>query len=257
MTDWTIASWNVNSLAVRAPQVVDWLSNNTPTVLALQETKVPNDKFPETLWGPLGYHHYFHGQKTYNGVALLSKTPLEKIEILDIGEGQARAITGVLHNTRIVNIYVPNGATTESDKFAYKLRFLERLTAYLTPYIEQKTPIVILGDFNIAPHNIDVHEIERWAGSVLTCSEIRTVFQDLLSLGFTDTFRTHHPDESQFSWWDYRQAAFRRNMGLRIDLILASNSLMPHCTDASIDKTPRSNERPSDHTPVLATFDNA
>ena len=255
-TPWTIASWNVNSIKVRHEQLTTWLQSAAPDIVAIQETKTPDDSFPQDAWQQLGYHAYYHGQKSYNGVAILSKTKLEKVttHILDYADTQARTMSAVFNNTLVVNLYVPNGSSTDSDKFIYKLEFLTALEQYLAQQLKTYEQIVVLGDFNIAPANIDVHDPETWHNSVLTCPEIRAKLDAILKLGFIDSFRAIQPDDTAFSWWDYRQAAFRRNMGLRIDLVLASTALFTKCTQAFIDKAPRKNERPSDHTPVLAEF---
>ncbi|MEE3003396.1 MAG: exodeoxyribonuclease III [Pseudomonadota bacterium] len=253
---WTIASWNVNSIKVRQEQLAAWLAEQKIDVVALQETKVEDSKFPHEIWQDLGYTPHFFGQKTYNGVALLSKYELTNIEthILDFPDTQARTISGVLNDTLIVNLYVPNGSTRGSDKFIYKLKFLDSLQRYLAAQLKQYSKVVVLGDFNIAPRDEDVHDPIVWQDSVLTCPEVRTRLEDILNIGFIDCFQSLNKQEVIYSWWDYRQAAFRRNMGLRIDLILASTSLFESCGDIYIDKEPRKNERPSDHTPVVAEF---
>ena len=253
---WTIASWNVNSLKVREEQVINWLEKTKTNIIAIQETKVEDDKFPQNEWDKMGYKAYFTGQKTYNGVALLSNLELNNIaiNILPFQDSQARSISAVYKDTLIVNLYVPNGSTTDSDKFQYKLRFLTALEEYLKQQLQEYKNIVVLGDFNIAPADIDIHDPKVWHESTLTTKAVRDKLQNIIDLGFTDSFREHNSDDQEFSWWDYRQASFRRNMGLRIDLILVSDSLMPKCNNTFIDKEPRKNERPSDHTPVIAEF---
>lgn len=253
----TIASWNVNSIKVRMPQLADWLVANKPDIVALQETKTTNDSFPVNEITELGYSAYFNGQKTYNGVAILCReavTQQPEINILPMADGQARTITIIHNNTLIVNVYVPNGSTIESEKYLYKTAWLDHLTAYLKEQLTKYKNIVLLGDFNIAPHDKDIHDVEKWQNSVLCSDLIRTKLENIFALGFYDTFRQHQPDSTEFSWWDYRQASFRRDMGLRIDLILASSAMTNICHDSYIDKEPRKNERPSDHTPVLAVF---
>ena len=255
-TTWRIATWNVNSIKVREGQVSAWLSSAQPDVLGMQETKTINEAFPVTTWESLGYHAYFHGQKTYNGVALLSKTPLTDVQhnVLDLDDNQARSIVGVRNNTLIVNLYVPNGSSLESDKYPYKCRFLSALHRYLAEQQERYTDIIVMGDFNIAPADIDIHDPSAWQHSVLTSDTVRDHLQQLIDLGFVDTFRAHHPEDPGFTWWDYRQASFRRNLGLRIDLVLASTSCFSNCLDTLVDSAPRAQERPSDHVPVIATL---
>jgi exodeoxyribonuclease-3 len=253
---WKLASWNVNSIKVRQEQVAEWIKETNTPIIAIQETKVEDEKFPLEIWQELGYKNYFIGQKTYNGVAILAKEELTDVKtfILDFEDPQARTISAVYNNTLIVNLYVPNGSTKESDKFIYKMKFLDALKVYLEKQLKTYKNIVVLGDFNIAPGDIDVHDPESWDNTVLTCNEVRSQLNSILDLGFKDSFRELNPDEIGFSWWDYRQASFRRDLGLRIDLILVSNALMPYCTKSFIDKEPRKNERPSDHTPVVAEF---
>jgi len=253
---WRIASWNVNSLKVREAQVADWLSSTQPEVLGLQETKTTDETFPTATWEALGYHTYFHGQKTYNGVALLSKSPLTNVQhnVLNLDDNQARSIVGVRNQTLIVNLYVPNGSTLDSDKYPYKCRFLTALQDYLVKQQAQYTDIIVMGDFNIAPLDIDIHDPEAWQDSVLTSDTVRNHLQSIINLGFTDTFRAHHPEDPGFTWWDYRQASFRRNRGLRIDLLLASTNCFSRNIDTIVDAAPRAQERPSDHAPVIGTF---
>lgn len=253
---WRIASWNVNSLKVREAQVAKWLQQTQTEVLGLQETKTTDDTFPQTTWQALGYHAYFHGQKTYNGVALLSKSPLTQVEhnVLNLGDNQARSIVGVRNHTLIVNLYVPNGSTLESDKYPYKCRFLTALHDYLVQQQRHYEDIIVMGDFNIAPSDIDIHDPAIWKDSVLTSDTVRSHLQAILDLGFVDTYRAHHPEDSGFTWWDYRQASFRRNRGLRIDLLLASTRCFARSVDSIVDAEPRAQERPSDHAPVIGTF---
>ncbi|MDH4029775.1 MAG: exodeoxyribonuclease III [Chromatiales bacterium] len=252
-----LASWNVNSLRVRLPQVLDWLGQTEPDVLALQETKVTDDAFPSRELAEAGYQSVFSGQKTYNGVAILTRghaTNDVVTEITGLDDPQRRLIAATIGGVRVYNVYVPNGQSVGSDKFHYKLRWLEALHAQLRGELLQHRALVVTGDFNIAPEDRDVHDPAAWSGQVLVSEPEREALGQLMSLGFRDTFRQFEQPDASFSWWDYRAAAFRRNRGLRIDLVLASDALADTCVASSIDKTPRGWERPSDHTPVIATF---
>ncbi|MFN3235290.1 MAG: exodeoxyribonuclease III [Gammaproteobacteria bacterium] len=254
----SIATWNINSIRVRLDHVLEWLSQQPVDVLALQETKSPDDVFPKEAFEAAGYHVCFSGQRTYNGVALISRTPIEKNVVTDFPDfdDPARRILGAnIHGCHILNLYVPNGAAVDSDKYQYKLGWLNGLQSYLEECRKQYENIIILGDFNIAPTDEDVHDPKRWEGNVLVSPKERDAFQQILSLGFSDTYRLFEPSEVIYSWWDYRGGAFPRNHGLRIDHILASDALKSRCKSCTIDSTPRAWERPSDHTPVIATFD--
>lgn len=252
-----VASWNVNSLRVRLPQVLDWLAANGPDILGLQETKLQDDAFPVDAFREAGYHAEFSGQKTYNGVAVLSREPGCDVirDIPGLDDHQRRIIAVTCGPVRFINLYVPNGQSVDSDKYAYKLDWLERLTAYIEAQCALYPHLVVVGDFNIAPEPIDVHDPEAWEGRVLFSAPEREAFARLLAAGLCDTFRLRHPEEQAFTWWDYRIGAFRRNMGLRIDHILATPALCEACTDCIIDTGPRRLERPSDHAPILAEFD--
>lgn len=251
-----IATWNVNSLNVRLPQVLDWLAAAQPDVLALQETKLTDDKFPVSEIEAAGYYAEYSGQKTYNGVALLSKKAGKDVlkEIPGLADQQRRVLAASYGALRVLNLYVPNGENTGSDKYQYKLAWLDKLIAFVTEEIKQHPKLVVLGDFNIAPDERDVYDSLVWEGKVLFSAPERDAFQRLLAVGLCDTFRLFEQAESEFTWWDYRMAAFRRNMGLRIDHILAGKALCGQCHSCVIDKEPRRNERPSDHTPVMAEF---
>jgi len=251
-----IASWNVNSIRVRLPHVLDWLRQQQPDVLGLQEIKLTTDNFPRSEFTDLGYHVIVNGQKTYNGVALLST-----IEPVDIKEGipgyedeQKRVIAATYGDTRIIDVYVPNGQTVGSDKYAYKLEWLAALENYLKAELKRYPKLAIMGDFNIAPDDRDVHDPEEWRGKVLCSDAERAAFQTLLALGIQDAFRLLEQPEHAFSWWDYRAAAFRRKRGMRIDLILVSDLLAPFCSASAIDEEPRKLERPSDHAPVYTVL---
>lgn len=251
-----IASWNVNSLKVRLPQVLEFLRTRRPDVLALQETKLSDDNFPHAEFEALGYHAVFSGQKTYNGVALISReAPREIItDIPGLDDHQRRILGACIGPLRVLNLYVVNGQEVGSDKFDYKLAWLEKVTAFVAEDLKRHPDYLIVGDFNIAPDDRDVYDPEAWRERILCSTPEREALRRLLDLGFTDCFRHLHPDERQYSWWDYRAAAFRRNMGLRIDLILTSEPLLSRCVGAAIDVEPRRWERPSDHAPVIAEF---
>ena len=252
-----IASWNVNSLRVRLEHVLDWLNREKPDVLGLQETKLTDDKFPVAELEAIGYRCAFSGQRTYNGVALLSRTEIEDIvTAFDGFEDEQRRILGArIGDVRIFNLYVPNGQSVGSDKYRYKLDWLEALRGQLDRELAANDHVVVVGDFNIAPDDRDVHDPEAWHEKILCSTDERNALQRIFDLGFVDTYRLAEQAEGQFSWWDYRAAAFRRNLGLRIDLILASSRLGERCTRSVIDVAPRRLERPSDHAPVVAEFD--
>lgn len=256
MSTFKIATWNVNSLRVRLPQVLEWLKEYQPDALALQETKLPDADFPITHFTDAGYHATFSGQKTYNGVAILTRQPVTDIvtDLPELEDPQRRVLAVVVNDIRIVNLYIPNGESVDSDKYQYKLKWLAKLDVFLKHELIRHPRTIVLGDFNIAPAEIDVHDPKQWEGHVLFSDKERAAFQAMLDLGFVDCFRQLHPTEKAFSWWDYRLNAFKRNMGLRIDHLLASHSLAKQCTVCAIDKNPRMNERPSDHAPVVAEF---
>ena len=252
-----IASWNVNSLKVRLGHVLDWLAAEKPDVFALQETKTVDENFPVEQIEAAGYRAAFAGQKTYNGVATLSLAPGEEIatDLPGLDDPQRRILASTIDGVRVLNVYVPNGQEVGSDKYAYKLDWLEKLRGYVAAELSRHPRLVVLGDFNIAPEDRDVHDPEAWRGKVLCSDPERAALGALLELGLSDLFRLFDQEERLFSWWDYRMLGFRRNHGLRIDLILGSQSLAEACTSCSIDKEPRRRERPSDHTPVVAEFD--
>ena len=252
-----IASWNVNSLRVRLAHVLDWLGAAKPDVLALQETKTKDPDFPVEAFADAGYQVAFAGQPTYNGVALIAREPIESTihDLDDFKDEQRRVLGATIAGVRVLNLYVPNGQSVDSEKYQYKLNWLSALYAHLEQELKSYDRCVVLGDFNIAPEDRDVHDPEQWRDKVLCSEPEREALNRILSLGFVDTFRMFEDADNVFSWWDYRAAAFRRNLGLRIDLILASNALAGACTAASIDVEPRRLERPSDHTPVVAEFD--
>ena len=248
-----IASWNVNSLNVRLPQLQQWLADFAPDVVGLQETKLEDHRFPEDALLEAGYRSVFHGQKTYNGVALLARHPIAAVQsgIPNFEDPQARAIAATVNGVRIVNLYVVNGQDLGTDKYDYKLRWLNAVHGWLAEELKAHPHLVVLGDFNIAPDDRDVPDAAVWNDDhILTSSAERIAYQRLLALGLHDGLRLKHDDAALFSWWDYRQAAFRRNLGLRIDLTLVSDALKEQVHAVGIDKTPRSWERPSDHAPA-------
>ena len=251
-----IATWNVNSLKVRLTQVLDWLEKEQPDILALQETKSPDEKFPLAEIEAAGYQASYSGQKTYNGVAVLSKSPASDplADIPSLDDPQRRILAVTIDGVRVVNLYVVNGQEVGSEKFAYKLHWLEKANAYLRSQLGEHRHLVVLGDFNIAPQDRDVHDPALWCDKILCSAPEREALNRMLESGLTDVFRQFEQPEQSFSWWDYRFAAFRRNRGLRIDLILASRELAEGCTRCAIDTEPRKHERPSDHTPVVAEF---
>lgn len=252
-----IATWNVNSLKVRLPQVLDWLGEQQPDILALQETKLIDADFPTIDIANIGYQSVFTGQKTYNGVAILSRLSADAVRVglSEMADDlQRRAISATVGAVRVINLYVPNGQAVGSDKYAYKLAWLEALIDGLRDELARHPRLIVLGDFNIAPEDRDMHDPAAWAGQVLCSVAERAAFQRLLALGLTDAFRLFPQEDHSFSWWDYRAAAFRRNLGLRIDHLLVSPALATVCTACRVDKAPRRLERPSDHAPVMAEF---
>lgn len=251
-----IASWNVNSLRVRLEQVTDWLAHADPDVLGLQETKLTDENFPLSVFEDLGYQAVFSGQPTYNGVALISRqTPQDvSMELEAFPDSEKRVLAATYGDVRILNLYVPNGRSVDSEKYQYKLEWLRALDSQLRKELRHHKHVVAMGDFNIAPEDRDVHDPTAWEGKVLCSPKEREALATIFSAGYKDTFRLFEQQDKSFSWWDYRAGAFRRNMGLRIDLILASDAMSDRCTAGTIDPEPRKLERPSDHTPVLAEF---
>ena len=252
-----IATWNVNSLKVRLPHVMEWLVQNQPDVLCLQETKQEDINFPMAVLNEAGYQTTFSGQKTYNGVAILSRAPQEDIQvgIPQFEDQQKRVLAATVQGVRIVNVYIPNGQSLDSDKYQYKLAWLEALTTWLEVEIKAHPRLVLLGDYNIAPEDRDVHDPLAWVGQVLVSAPERDAFQALINLGMHDSFRLFEQAEKSFSWWDYRMNAFRRDLGMRIDHILISAPLVSSCKSVLIDREIRKAERPSDHVPVMMDLD--
>jgi exodeoxyribonuclease-3 len=252
----SIATWNVNSLRVRGEQVHEWLRTHAPDVVGLQETKMQDPDFPHAAFTAAGYHSVFSGQKTYNGVALLSRHAMTDVvrDIPDFDDPPRRVLAATIAGFRVINLYVPNGQAPGSEKFAYKLRWLEALTHWLKTEAEAHPGLVVMGDFNVAPEDRDVHDPAAWAGCVHVSPEERAALARISDLSLVDAFRHFEQPEKSFSWWDYRQGGFRRNNGLRIDLILVHRQLLPRLTGCRIDVEPRRAERASDHTPVVASF---
>lgn len=252
-----LATWNVNSIAARLPVVLRWIEEEKPDALCLQEIKCIDAKFPREAFTAIGYNVETFGQPTYNGVAIVSLAQCESLQRGfpgDTPEAQSRLIAATIDGVRVINVYVPNGSEVGSDKYAFKLDWMKRLREYLDSHYSKDEQVLICGDFNVAPEDIDVHDPEQWRGQVLVSDAERAALEDIRKWGLVDAFRLHNEESKQFSWWDYRAAAFRRNMGLRIDHIFVTAPLAARCTDARIDREPRRWERPSDHTPVIAEF---
>lgn len=258
-----LATWNVNSLKVRLPQVLAWLQDNPVDALCLQELKLDHDKFPLEAFTEIGYHAGWAGQKTYNGVAVISKSPGTDIcrNIPGFDDPQQRVLATTLpfgnETIRVISAYCPNGQSLDSDKYVYKLAWYKAFEQWLAVEMQRYPNIAVLGDYNIAPTDEDVHNPEKWVGQVLVSEPERAALESLLALGLTDSFRMFEQPAKSFSWWDYRMNSFKRNAGVRIDHVLLSAPLVPKCTACIIDKGPRANEQPSDHTPVVATLRSA
>ncbi len=257
----TVATWNVNSLRVREEQVVAWLQEHHPDALCLQEIKMTEDDFPHAALAEAGYSCVVLGQKTYNGVAILSKRPAQNVstELTDYSDEQKRYLAADIatasgKTVRVVNVYVPNGQALDSDKFVYKQRWFAALRKTLRSTLAEHAHTVLVGDFNITPTDLDVHDPIAWRGKIHCSDTERLMLQTLMAEGLYDTYRKHQPQGEHFSWWDYRGAGYRANAGLRIDLILSSAALLDTSDRCWIDETPRKHERPSDHTPVLAEY---
>jgi len=255
-----IATWNVNSIRTRLNHVVNWLTDNPVDVLCLQETKVVDDKFPLEAFTNIGYQAFISGQPSYNGVAILSKAPLSDVsrgfaailgdEVAEI-DAQKRVITGIVNDVRVVNLYVPNGSSVGSDKYAYKLQWLSVLHDYLKTLLQEPNHLLVCGDFNIALEDIDIHDPKGREKEVMATDAERFALKAVLDLGLADVFRKFTTEGGHFSWWDYRAASFRRNAGWRIDHIYLTSGLYAQAIACTIDKEPRKLEQPSDHTPVI------
>lgn len=251
-----IATWNVNSLNVRLPHVLEWLQSAKPDVLVLQEIKQITDKFATEAFVELGYNAVASGQKTYNGVAVISRSEVTDpvTDFPGFEDPQRRILAATIDGVRVVNLYIPNGQSVGSEKYEYKLNWLAALEKFLAVELKTHDKLVVLGDFNIAPEDRDVYDAEKWGEDILCSPAERAALAGLIKLGLADVFRQFEQPENTFSWWDYRAAGFRRNAGLRIDLILASTALATACEASYVDREPRTWERPSDHTPVVAEF---
>ena len=251
-----IATWNVNSLNVRLPHVLEWLAAQDPDILVLQEIKQVTEAFPAEVLAEAGYQSIANGQKTYNGVAIISRKPASDpvLEFPNFEDPQRRVLAATVDGVRIVDLYIPNGSEVGSEKYAYKLAWLDTLRGFLADEMSRHEKLIVLGDFNIAPADADVHDPEKWGEAILCSPAERQALKALFELGLTDVFRNFEHPEKTFSWWDYRAAGFRRNAGLRIDLILTSAVMTSACTSSYVDREPRAWERPSDHAPVVAEF---
>ena len=249
-----IAAWNVNSLKVRLPHLLDWLAEASPDIVCLQELKLEDHNFPVAELAAAGYHAAYAGQKTYNGVALLARQPIEDICYGNphFPDEQKRLVSGTIGGVRVVCAYMPNGQAVGSEKYDYKLRWLDALALWLQEELASHPQLALCGDYNIAPDDRDVHDLDRWRGEILCSEPERSAFQRLLGLGLADSFRLFEQPEKTFSWWDYRMLGFQKNLGLRIDHILLSAPLADRCSAAGVDRGPRKRERPSDHAPVWA-----
>jgi exodeoxyribonuclease-3 len=252
-----VATWNVNSLRVRLPQLGTWLGSSPADVVALQELKLPDEEFPHAEVRALGFEAACSGQKTYNGVAILSRATLTGVVrgIPGFEDPQRRVLAASIGGTRVINAYVPNGQSVGSEKYAYKLRWFDAFSRYVATELERHPQLLVVGDFNVAPEDRDVHDPAAWEGQVHVSPAERAALGRLIALGLKDSFRLFEQPVGTFSWWDYRAGAFRRNHGLRIDLILASPALAARCVSCHIEREPRTWERPSDHAPVVARFD--
>ena len=253
-----LATWNVNSVRARQERLLRWLEKHQPDILCLQELKGTEDNFPFDAIHEAGYHAAVYGQKTYNGVAILSRT--EPSAVLkgfndETEDPQARLISAMIHDVRVICAYFPNGAEVGSDKYTYKLDWMDRLVRFLNREASPSDPMILCGDFNVAPDDQDVARPEAWMDTVLCHPEVRESLERIRSYGFTDVFRMHHPEGGIYSWWDYRNLGFPKNNGLRIDHIFATEPLAKNCGSAVIDRDERKGKSPSDHAPVIATFE--
>ena len=248
-----LAAWNVNSLNVRLPHVVEWLKTHKPDALCLQELKMEDAKFPLEAFDDIGYHAVFNGQKTYNGVAILSRARPEDVrkDIAGFEDHQKRVIAATIEGVRVVCVYIPNGQTVDSEKYQYKLQWLAALQNYMREAVDTYGDVALLGDYNIAPDDRDVYDPKAWEGQVLCSAPERDAFRGLVGLGLVDSFRLFDQAEKSYSWWDYRMNGFKRNLGLRIDHVLLTSGIAARCTASVIDVEPRKLERPSDHAPVF------
>ncbi|HEX5883062.1 MAG TPA: exodeoxyribonuclease III [Pyrinomonadaceae bacterium] len=252
-----IATWNVNSILARLPSVIRWLDDVKPDVLCMQETKCTDDKFPLLLFQERGYQCQLFGQQSYNGVAILTRDTCETKYRGYPGDdeaAQSRLITTTVNDINIVNVYIPNGQAVGSEKYAFKLEWMRRLRDFFETHYDRTAPVMLCGDFNVAPEDRDVHDVRLWRGRIMFSEQEHAALQQIKDRGFTDAFRLHTEEGGKFTWWDYRAGAFRRNLGLRIDHVWISDPLVPRSTRSWIDIEPRTWEKPSDHAPVLAEF---
>jgi exodeoxyribonuclease-3 len=252
-----IATWNINSMAVRLPHVLQWIDGNRPDVLCMQETKCTDEKFPSQAFREVGYHVEVFGQPTYNGVAILSRSPMNDVQRGHPDEppdAQRRLIAATVNDVRIINVYIPNGQAVGSEKYIFKLDWLERLRTYFDKYCKVNDSLLICGDFNVAPEDRDIHDLSIWAGEVMCSEPEREALRKIAEWGLIDIFRAHNDGPGFYTWWDYRAGAFRRNNGLRIDHLWATGTLAGRSTGAWIDKIQRAMDKPSDHAPVVAEF---
>ncbi len=255
---WKVVSWNVNSVNARLERLLAFLARESPDVVLLQELKCEEPKYPLAALQAAGYQSAMYGQKTYNGVAILAKTPITEVHrgFADGELEEARFITGVVNGVRVASAYIPNGQAVGAEKYHYKLKFLDRLGTYLTANLPQPGPFVLGGDFNVAPEDRDVHDPVAWEGQILFSEPEKTALARLLErLGLHDTFRKHHSEGGHYSWWDYRMLGFQKNNGLRIDFLFASPAMLEICIGTRIDRDERKGALPSDHAPVIAGFD--
>lgn len=248
-----IATWNVNSLNVRLPHLERWLAGARPDIVALQETKLPDERFPQAEIEAMGYHVAFSGQKTYNGVAIVSREPLADVvtDPPNLTDPQRRILAATIGDVRVIDLYVVNGKAVGDEKYDYKLDWLARVRDFVAEELSRHDRLIVLGDFNIAPDDRDIHDPEAWGEGILCSPPERDALKALTDLGLTDSFRMLNDEAGHYSWWDYRQGGYRRNRGLRIDLILISNALKASVKAVAIDREPRTWERPSDHTPAI------
>jgi exodeoxyribonuclease-3 len=250
-----ISSWNINSLRKRQDRLFAWLEATQPDIVCLQETKCPDERFPALALQAAGYRSAYHGEKSYNGVAILAKNELRDVRASlcdEIVDPQARVIAATVGQLRVFSIYAPNGQAVASPTYEYKLQWYRRLQDCLAK--EKSSRLVVCGDFNVAPEDIDVYDADLWRGAIMASTDERAAFRDLCSLGLHDTLRIYHKEGQLFSWWDYQMRAFEKNRGLRIDAVLTSESLTEECIGSGIDREMRAGKDPSDHAPVWAEF---
>jgi exodeoxyribonuclease III len=250
-----VASWNINSLRKRQDRLFAWLEATNPDVVCLQETKCPDDQFPALALRAVGYHSAYHGEKSYNGVAILAKTELRDVRPSlcdEVVDPQARVIAATTDRLRVFSIYAPNGQAVGSPAYEYKLHWYQRLRDWIAK--EKSADVVVCGDFNVAPADIDVYDAKLWRGAIMASEGERAAFRELCKIGLRDTLRIHHKESELFTWWDYQMRAFEKNRGLRIDAILASKTMAEKCSASSIDIEMRKGKEPSDHAPVWAEF---